>query len=624
MDVVNSISQIIHHWAQNTPESCAIVPVPSRQPIRPNLSYEQLLNQSSQLITQLNYLGIKREDRVAIAVPNGPEMAVAILSIAAGATVVPLNPNYQEHEYEFYLSDLDAKALIIQQGFAKSAKIVALAKGIPVLELTPKLDAAVGSFQLNRAHSSKMFAPTWAKPEDTALILYTPGHTSRPKMVSLTHQRLCAAAQNIANTLALTADDRCLNIMPLFHIHGLVGGVLASLIVGASVVCTPGFNSELFLTWVKDCQSTWYSAVPTMHKSVLAQVQQQDSYVSSLRFIRSSSAALSARLMVDLETTFNVPVIEAYDMTEASQQITSNPLPPLLRKPGSVGVPGHTNVAIAAIDSSELLSQGKIGEVVIKGDTVTQGYANGPVADNNVFFDGWFRTGDQGYLDKDGYLFLQGRLREIVNRGGEKITPLEIDEVLMALPEVLQAVAFGFAHPTLGEELAVAVVLEPNATATPETLRDYLFAHMAAFKAPSQIILVDSLPKGATGQLQRMELAKKFANQLNIEFVTPTNDVEQSVANVMKEILHCDLISVADNFFVLGGDSLQANQVTTRLSARFKVNLSTTSLFRFPTVAKLANEITRLTTESDGLVQGILAQLDGLPPEEIERLLATG
>ncbi|MEM7793738.1 MAG: non-ribosomal peptide synthetase [Cyanobacteria bacterium P01_C01_bin.118] len=620
MTIVSSIPQIIHHWSQETPDAYAIEQ--AVQPDRPGLTYRQLLDCSRQLVTQLNNIGVNRQDRVALVLPNGPEMAVATLSIAAGATCVLLNPDYPEQVYEDYLSDLKIKALIVQTGSAKAAKIAALAGGIPVLELMPKLDGAAGVFQLKGAGTPKLAYPLWAEPEDAAIILPTSGIMSHPKMVCLTHQNLCNSAQNIANTLALTVDDGCLNVMPFFHIHGLVGCLLSSLVAGGKVVCAPEFRAEEFLSWLQAGQPTWYSAIPTIHQAVLSQVQQFGIPDHCLRLIRSSSSAMSSRIMVELETTFNVPVIESYGMTEATHQITSNPLPPALRKPCSVGLPGQTEVAIAATDKDDLLPQGESGEVVIRGHAVTQAY----VAEENeaAWFDGWLRTGDQGYLDKDGYLFLQGRVTDMVGRGGEKISPLEVDDVLMALPDVHRAVAFAFPHPTLGEELGAAVVLKPGAKTTPEQLRDYLFSCVAAVKVPGKIIVVDALPENLVGQLQRRQLATQLAHQLTMDFIAPQNDVEQSITDVMQEILQCDRISVTDNFFILGGDSLKATQVTLRLSAQFKVNLPNNSLFRHPTVAKLATEITHLTSEGDGLVQGILAQLKGLPPEEIERLLATG
>ncbi|MEO0854302.1 MAG: non-ribosomal peptide synthetase, partial [Cyanobacteria bacterium J06648_11] len=373
--------------------------------------------------------------------------------------------------------------------------------------------------------------------------------------------------------------------------------------------------------WLRECQPTWYSAVPTIHQAALARVQQQGNFDRTLRLIRSSSAAMPARVMAEIEAAFGVPVIEAYGMTEASHQMTSNPLPPAARKPRSVGRAGRTQVAIAAVDRDELLSQGDIGEVVIRGEAVTGGYLSNPEANAKAFFDGWFRTGDRGYVDADGYLFLQGRLKEMVNRGGENISPLEVDEALMALPDVHQAVAFAVPHPTLGEDLAAAVVLKPEARVSSAALREYLFEQLVDFKVPSQIVLVDAIPKGATGKLQRIGLADKLADRLQTEFVAPQSDTERAIAAVIQEVLQCGAIGATENFFVLGGDSLKGTQVTSRLSAQFGLDLPNTILFRYPTVAELAVEVERAIVENSD-VERLLAQLEGLPPEDIERMLA--
>jgi acyl-CoA synthetase (AMP-forming)/AMP-acid ligase II len=299
--------------------------------------------------------------------------------------------------------------------------------------------------------------------------------------------------------------------MPLFHIHGLMAAVLASLSAGASVFCSPGFDALQFFSWLSESRATWYTAVPTMHQAILqrASRNQQSIDEARLRFIRSSSSSLPPTVFNELEGTFDVPVIEAYGMTEASHQMTSNPLPPGERKPGTVGVPFGLEVAIMD-DKGRLLPQGSIGEIVIRGKNVTRGYANNPQANATGFTDGWFRTGDQGMLDVDGYLSIQGRLKEIINRGGEKISPREVDEVLMEHPAVQQAVTFAMPHPKLGEEVAAAVVLYPGMQAGEQELRDFARERLAPFKVPRKIVILEEVPKGATGKLQRIGLAHKL------------------------------------------------------------------------------------------------------------------
>jgi acyl-CoA synthetase (AMP-forming)/AMP-acid ligase II len=477
------------------------------EPAGSTLTFAQLRHQVSHLAGQLNALGVGRNDRVAIVLPNGPEAAIAFLAVAACATAAPLNPAYREEEFRFYLDDLRAKALITLPDDAQAAHSAA---GSEVRRLA--LTGPVGAFTLQCDGSfPEPAAPHFAEPDDVALVLHTSGTTARPKIVPLTQQNLVVSAGNIMRSLALTPEDRCLNVMPLFHIHGLMAALLASLGAGASVVTSPGFDAFRFFGWLEETQPTWYTAVPTMHQLVLSRAARQQETVSrtKLRFIRSSSASLPPTVMADLEKTFGCPVIEAYGMTEASHQMATNPLPPGDRKTGSVGRGAGVDVAIMD-DEGSLLDATQIGEVVIKGGNVTLGYENNPAANESSFTDGWFRTGDQGYLDKDGYLYLTGRIKEIINRGGEKVSPREVDEVLLQHPAVAQAVAFGMPHERLGEEVAAAVVLREGASADERALREHASEHLADFKVPKTIVILEDIPKGATGKVQRIGLAEKL------------------------------------------------------------------------------------------------------------------
>jgi acyl-CoA synthetase (AMP-forming)/AMP-acid ligase II/acyl carrier protein len=419
----------------------------------------------------------------------------------------------------------------------------------------------------------------------------------------LTHANLCAAARNIASTLELTASDRCLNVMPLFHIHGLVGAALSSLSAGASVICAPGFDATRFFGWLADLAPTWYTAVPTIHQAVLARAASQQETVAHcpLRFIRSSSAPLPPQLLMALESTFGVPVLEAYGMTEASHQMSSNPLPPRQRKEGSVGIAAGPEVAVVN-EQGEVLPPNQTGEIVIRGDSVTPGYADNPEANARAFVNGWFRTGDQGHLDEDKYLFIEGRLKEIINRGGEKISPREIDEVLLAHPCVAQALTFALPHPQLGEEVAAAVVLREKGSATERELRAYAATRLAYFKVPRQIKLVDEIPKGPTGKFQRIGLAERLglnaseqhADEAGRSFVSPRNSVEEMLARLYAQTLGLEHISVADDFFQLGGDSVLAGQLVSRVREALEIELTISSFFDTPTVAELAHSIESL------------------------------
>jgi acyl-CoA synthetase (AMP-forming)/AMP-acid ligase II len=482
-------------------------------PGRPWLTHGGLRTLARRTVGGLNAMGIGRNDRVALVLPNGPEAASSFVTIACGATTAPLNPAYKAEEFTFYLTDLKAKALVVLAGMETPARAVAAELGVPVVDLVPDTDGPAGAFTLTPPPglSGTAAHPGEAEAQDVALVLHTSGTTSRPKIVPLRHINITASASHIGETLALRVDDICLNIMPLFHIHGLIAATLSSLAAGGAVCCSPGFNAFRFFTWFSEARPTWYTAVPTMHQTILELAPRNREAIEAgrLRFIRSSSSSMPGPVMTAIETAFGVPLIESYGMTEASHQMASNPLPPRPRYPGCVGVASGPEVAIMDQEGN-LLPPGALGEVVIRGRNVTAGYENNQAANAAAFTNGWFRTGDQGVMDATGYLRLTGRLKELINRGGEKISPLEVDEVLSDHPAVAQCLTFGMPHAKLGEEVAAAVVLRPGFTAKDTELRDFCAERLAGFKVPRKIVFLPEIPKGATGKLQRIGLAEKL------------------------------------------------------------------------------------------------------------------
>jgi acyl-CoA synthetase (AMP-forming)/AMP-acid ligase II len=477
------------------------------------LSYAGLRALVAATLEALRARGIQPNDRVAYVLDNGPEAATTFLSVATGATAAPLNPAYRADEYEFYLSDLRAKLLIVAVGKDSPSVAVAAKLGVPVARLVAAPERGAGTFTLDFGDTPASAASTagLASPDDIALVLHTSGTTSRPKIVPLSQRNVCASARNVRTTLGLTPDDRNLSIMPLFHIHGLIASLLAPLSAGSEVCCTPGFNALKFFGWMAEVKPTWYTAVPTMHQAILSRASKNADVVaaSRLRFIRSSSSALPPTVIAELERVFNAPVVEAYGMTEAAHQMASNPLPPRTRKPGTVGPNAGPEVRVVD-DRGNTLPPGVTGEIVIRGENVTRGYENNPSANETAFIDGWFRTGDQGMMDADGYLSITGRLKEIINRGGEKISPREVDEIIMEHPAVHQCVTFGMPHDMLGEEVAAAIVLKEGAACDDRELRQFAAVRLADFKVPKKILILKEIPVGATGKLQRIGLAQKL------------------------------------------------------------------------------------------------------------------
>lgn len=591
---IRSIYELIKNQALSRQDDIAII-----APDRRSLSYRRLYQHIEETLGFMNDFGLGRDDRVAIVLPNGPEMATAFLSVASGAASAPLNPAYRESEMEFYLSDLNAKALITQSDMDSVAAKVARAKGIPTFHMIVDKDDPAGVFSLKNQNGEKPHdiepRDKFPAPDDIALVLHTSGTTARPKIVPIRHRNLLASAKNIQETLKLTSQDRCLNLMPLFHIHGLVAAVLATMYSGAGIICTPGFNAIKFYDWLEEFQPSWYTAVPTMHQAVLARAANNKSALqnTSLRFVRSSSASLPPLVMEELENTFTAPVIEAYGMTEAAHQMASNPLPPMIRKAGTVGPAAGPEIAIMA-DTGKILGPGKLGEIVIRGDNVIDGYENNPTANSESFTNSWFRTGDQGYLDEDNYLTITGRLKEIINRGGEKISPREIDEILLNHPDIKQALAFALPHPKLGEEVAAAIILDSNSKATPLDIRRFAADHLADFKVPRKIIILDKIPLGPTGKLQRVGLADKLGladssfSLEEVDYVAPRTETESLLAEIWMDVMSLEKIGINDNFLFLGGDSLQATQLVARLRSALEIDIRYTDIFDAPTIARQA------------------------------------
>src|SRR3989440_5827164 len=473
-----------------------------------SISYHELAAQVDELTNQLTDFALGKGDRIAMALPNGLEVIASFLAASTVGTAAPLNPSYTLDEFKFYLQDTDARALIVPAKSPETAR--AAANECNVLIIDALIDNH-GRVRFDTGGKLNTAGRNEEQPEDMALILHTSGTTSRPKRVPLSHANLLTSARNVADTYELNQGDVSLCVMPLFHVHGLVASTLATFATGGTVVVPPKFNPLSFWSTVREQGATWYSAVPTIHQVLLSRAKSaRPAGAEQLRFIRSCSAALAPQVMSDLESTFGAPVLEAYGMTEAAHQMASNPLPPLERKPGSVG-PG-TAVEIAILnEKGNLLPPGTVGEVSIKGGNVFRGYEGNAEANAESFSNGWFRTGDQGTLDHEGYLTLVGRLKELINRGGEKISPREIDEALLRHPSVAEACCFGIPDRVYGEGVAAAVVLTEEATE--KDLIAHCRSSLSDFKCPTTIYITDSIPRTATGKIQRRNVATAITSK---------------------------------------------------------------------------------------------------------------
>ena len=587
------LAEFLAHHAHSTPDRDAIL-----APGRPPLTFGKLWACAEKTLATLRSAGIGRDDRVAVILPDGPDAAAVIVSVAAASVCVPLNPGFTADEWQRYFTETRITALLTTPDINSPSRAVARARGMPVLNLSMLRDGTPG-FDITAAPSRAPSADDFACSADDAFILLTSGTTSRPKTIPLTHAAVCLSAYNVAAAIALVPQDRLLSVLPLYHGHGLISGVIATLAAGSSAVCTPGFDAAAFFDWLTKFRPTWYTAVPTIHRAVLetAEKHKDSARQSSLRLIRSASSTLPAKVLRGLEALFAVPVIDTFGMTESATQIAANPLH--RRKLGSVGVAAGAEIAILD-DAGRQLSPRQHGEIALRGETITRGYDNDTAATREAFRGGWFRTGDLGYLDQDGYLFIVGRVKEVINRGGQKVAPGEVEQALLRHPDVVDAAVYAVPHERLGMDVAAAVVLRTGAKVDLQKLRDLVRRRLASFKVPGLIQIVREIPKGAGGKIKRAELAVALAaikpatpQQLRRDQAGPHSQVEREIAAIWAELLGIDHIGIEQDIFALGVDSITVTQMVSRLRERFAVDFSFKDIFEAPTVAALAARLQR-------------------------------
>jgi acyl-CoA synthetase (AMP-forming)/AMP-acid ligase II/thioesterase domain-containing protein/acyl carrier protein len=561
----------------------------------PTLSFADLLHETEIMGSLLQKFGIGCGDRIALVASHGSETATAILAIACNAVCVPINPGITTSECLTILRATRARAL-----FAPKAD------GIAALEAATQIGLMIIAGDAPASHSVTALSATPPGPDDPALLMVTSGTTDTPKVVPITHRQLLARVRKTARLLGLTAADRCLNLMPLYYMHGLNSGLLGPILAGGSSICPSGFDKQSFSAGLRALRATWYTAGATHQQAIQGWLTQAPEMIGghSLRFARSGSASLPARIQQELERQLGVPVVESYSSTETGS-MTANP-PGGVRKPGTVGRGIGSELAVVG-EQGELLPAGTLGEVVVRGPCIITAYENDPQASQRAFRNGWFHTGDLGRLDEDGYLTLGGRLNEIINRGGEKIAPAEVDAALLSHPAVADAITFSVPHPTLHEEVAAAVVLHPGHRLTEQGLRDYLGNSLAPFKVPRRILPVTEIAKGPTGKPLRTGLAKRFAAELEARPVSRQHQespILQTLVQLWRNTLRRNDISPDDDFFQRGGDSLSAVELLTRIEEMLQLNIAIEELVHYPTPVLLGNAI---INETVGITRDVLS-----------------
>lgn len=518
--------------------------------------------------------------RIAIVMPNGIDLSIAMLAASIAGEAAPFNPASTAPELDVYFRDTGVDAVLLRSDDNGPAVAVAEAARLPLLRLTPRLEIA--GFE-----ASACSVPQ-AAPDDVALVLLTSGSTGRPKIVPLTHRNVCTSASDVARSLALTESDRCLTMWEQYHIGGLVDLLLAPLAAGGQVILTSGFDADRCFELVQSYRPTWFQAVPTTLNELVFRARQLDlaPRPNSLRLVRSVAAALAPGLMQEVERLFGVPVIQTFGMTEAGPLITSTGLRPADRLPGSVGRSCGPEIRI--VPGAARSAQGHaIGEVAIRGENVFGGYENDDEANRLAFREGWFFTGDTGYLDHAGNLFLTGRIKQLINRGGEKVNPQEVDDALLCHPAVAEAATVAVKHRTLGEDVAAAVALK--APATVDDLRAFLTARLAPFKIPAQILLLDRLPRNPVGKLDRTAVSGMIeAARAERGHVAPRNALEELLAGIWARELGIPSVGIHDDFAVLGGDSLSSVRIMLALEAAIGMRVPEHVFAGASTIARIA------------------------------------
>ncbi len=585
----HTIKDLIFHGNQD-PDHSAL-----ESPGQQALSYRDLQKQVLLVIKTLNSLGFGRNDRISVIMPGGPETAVLGIGIMAGFTHAPLNPQYKDPEFREMFSRLNVKAVLVQKNHETAARAAALSCNIPVIEITPEPDKA-GIFKIGDGIPEDKADALFAQPEDTVIVMQTSGTTSVPKVVPISQKQFCKAAYHYFSRLNLSEKDISLHIVAHFHILGITHTLLAPLLGGGTVVCARDYISPDFLPLLKKFRPTFYCAAPAHHKGILHELKKvpaDELRHHSLRYIRSTSSPLPAPARKELETLLGVPVIESYAMTE-SPVISIN----MPHKEGSAGIPLVESLVIMD-EKGTILKTFENGEVAIRGDVVFSGYENAH-ENEYAFTNGYFRTGDIGYLDNEGYLFLTGRKKELINKGGEKFSPQEIDAVLASYPGIREAMAFRIDDPVLGEDVAVMVV-RSDEMVSEHDLRRYLLDRLIQFKVPRRIFFVDEIPKGPTGKLLRYAgterykagtIEEKQIPEVTIDRISPqVSLLEEKITEIWTGILDGQSLSPDDDFFNCGGNSLTAIELLIKIQRAFEVTFSPDMIYLYPTIRQQATLI---------------------------------
>jgi acyl-CoA synthetase (AMP-forming)/AMP-acid ligase II/acyl carrier protein len=594
----SDIGEVLRELAQARPSAAAL-----HVPGRGALSFADLGAQLDYVRERLAAWDIARGDIVAGFVDSRAEMAVACAAFPATSTFAPLSQALSSDAYAELLGRLRPKAVLVPDAPAHPLVAAARALELAEIRIACEPNAPPGTFTLELSRSSAPDAPAAWNPS-FAYVLATAGTTGRPKLVPLERAQIMEHARVMKDWLRYTADDLGCHLLPMRLGHGLRNALMVPWLTGQAIVCLDEGDIDGFFRAFDDFGPTYLTAGFTVHRELLRRAGEHAARLrrGRLRFLRVGAGRLEPWEIDRLEQTFGVPALKGLSMTEACA-VTQDPLPPRPRKNDGVGLPVGSEVAVRAA-SGELLGAGESGELVVRGPLVVRGYLDDPELTARSFADGWFRTGDLGHVDADGCVHVAGRLKEMINRGGEKLSPVQIDAELQSLPGVKEAAAFGVAHPTFGEEVVAAVVRQAGAAIDAEEVIAHARRRVGLAGAPRRIYFVDRLPRNEGGKVRRGELAALAGLEGGLPSATANggqaglparSPLETAVAALFAAILCRADIGSDDDFFLGGGDSLSGAQLLAQVQSAFGVQVPPRALFaEAATVSGMARAIERL------------------------------
>jgi acyl-CoA synthetase (AMP-forming)/AMP-acid ligase II/aryl carrier-like protein len=561
---------------RNDPFSPAFVDVDDR---RPPVLYRDISALVEDLAVQAGLLELSRSARVALIMPRGMDGLLGFLAVSSYAVCCPLDPRLLDEELVGAIRDLNVTVIVDGTGEQRIASIAERLKvGIRKVRVSERPLRVMGKGQIDLT-----------QVDEVALLLQTSGTTAKPKHVALTHSNILAAAGAIGENYAIGPRDLCINPMPHHHVHGLISAGISSLLAGASQYCAPSFSPPAFDNAMESLNPTWFTGSPAFHLGLLDyfKAANRSPATRSLRFMRSSSAPFPASAIAQYEELFRVPLLENYGMTETASTVCSNLLSPGLRKAGSVGCPIGAEIRIVDRTGCEL-GPGSEGEVILRGPSIITRYASGE-SGREHFMEGWLRTGDVGRLDEDGCLFILGRTKELIKRGGHSVYPLEVDSLILSHPEVTEAISFSLEHPTLGEELVAAFIPAAGSVVDGDDIRRFLDGKISTYKIPAAIIQVREIPKNATGKTARRTMRSEFAREFALKGVPPRSELEITLLQAWARISGNSRLGVTDNLFVHGVDPIRAQRFCDDLRQDHSIELSLKDIIRNPTVRMQAS-----------------------------------